>query len=100
MLNDCEIIRVLGVGVFGITCLAYDKLLEREVAIKEFFPRDFAKRNSKKHVVPKKGPDPELFWLYPVRIQPFSGVDGANTISSWFKNSYSVAEEKMVKNSV
>jgi serine/threonine protein kinase len=61
VLNECKIIKVLGIGAFGITYLAYDKLLDRKVAIKEFFPRDFAKRNSKNFVVPKKDSDPELF---------------------------------------
>jgi serine/threonine protein kinase len=61
VLNECEIIKVLGIGAFGVTYLAYDKLLDRKVAIKEFFPRDFARRNDKNFVVPKKGSDPELF---------------------------------------
>lgn len=37
--------RVLGQGGFGITYLATHSLLEKHVAIKEFFPKDFCERN-------------------------------------------------------
>lgn len=37
---------VLGQGGFGITYLAFDLTLERYVAIKEFFPKDFCDRDS------------------------------------------------------
>ncbi len=60
-LKDCEITNILGSGAFGITYLAYDKLLDRAVAIKEYFPRDFAIRDGKNFVVPKLDSDPELF---------------------------------------
>ena len=36
--------KVLGQGGFGVTYLAHDKNLDREIAIKEFMPRDIAKR--------------------------------------------------------
>ncbi|MDE7350549.1 MAG: protein kinase [Muribaculaceae bacterium] len=36
--------RVLGQGGFGITYLAFDLTLERYVAIKEFFPKDYCDR--------------------------------------------------------
>ena len=39
-----RIIRVLGQGGFGITYLATDLSLERYVAIKEFFPKDYCDR--------------------------------------------------------
>ncbi len=38
--------RVLGQGGFGITYLATDTTLERFVAIKEFFPKDYCDRDS------------------------------------------------------
>lgn len=38
--------RVLGQGGFGITYLAKHTLLEKLVAIKEFFPKDFCERNT------------------------------------------------------
>lgn len=38
--------RVLGQGGFGITYLAYDNTLKRNVAIKEFFPSSFCSRTS------------------------------------------------------
>ena len=37
--------RVLGQGGFGITYLATDLHLDRQVAIKEFFPKDFCNRD-------------------------------------------------------
>ena len=41
-----EIVKVLGQGGFGITYLAVHTLLDKKVAIKEFFPKDFCDRNS------------------------------------------------------
>ena len=41
-----RIIRILGQGGFGITYLAQDLSLDRKVAIKEFFPKDFCDRDS------------------------------------------------------
>ena len=45
-----EIIRVLGQGGFGITYLAYNTLLEKYVALKEFFPKDFCGRDDTSHL--------------------------------------------------
>ena len=41
-----RIICVLGQGGFGITYLAENTLLEKNVAIKEFFPKDFCGRDN------------------------------------------------------
>ena len=38
--------RVLGQGGFGITYLATDLNLDRKVAIKEFFPKDYCGRET------------------------------------------------------
>lgn len=38
--------RILGQGGFGITYLAYEVSLERYVAIKEFFPKDYCDREA------------------------------------------------------
>ena len=38
--------RILGQGGFGITYLAYEIRLDRHVAIKEFFPKDYCDRES------------------------------------------------------
>ncbi|MDQ2736604.1 MAG: serine/threonine protein kinase, partial [Pseudomonadota bacterium] len=42
--GEFEIIRVLGVGGFGIVYLANDHSLEREVALKEYMPASLAAR--------------------------------------------------------
>lgn len=44
--NTFRIEKVLGNGGFGITYLAHDISLDRKVAIKEFFPKDYCDRNS------------------------------------------------------
>jgi serine/threonine protein kinase len=46
MLSDYRIDGVLGQGGFGITYLGYDVMLDRRVAIKEYYPREFAVRDS------------------------------------------------------
>ena len=44
--NNYRIERVLGQGGFGITYLAIDLGLDRYVAIKEFFPKEYCERDS------------------------------------------------------
>jgi serine/threonine protein kinase len=44
MLEEFRLLKVLGVGGFGITYLAVDTTLEQEVAIKEYLPNAFAVR--------------------------------------------------------
>ena len=49
-LGEFELMRVLGVGGFGIVYLAFDHALEREVAIKEYMPAQLAGRTASMHV--------------------------------------------------
>jgi len=46
VLSDYRIEGILGQGGFGITYLATDTNLQRKVAIKEYYPREFAIRDS------------------------------------------------------
>ncbi|MFM7027972.1 MAG: protein kinase domain-containing protein [Chakrabartia sp.] len=52
MLTDYRLDQVLGQGGFGITYLATDLSLDQRVAIKEYFPREFAVRDSTRMVLP------------------------------------------------
>ncbi len=53
IINHFKIIRVLGAGGFGITYLAKDLNLNLDVVIKEYFPNEFAVRNSDTTIAPK-----------------------------------------------
>ena len=53
IINHFKIIRVLGVGGFGITYLAEDTKSNREVVIKEYFPNDLAIRNFNSSIIAK-----------------------------------------------
>jgi serine/threonine protein kinase len=48
--GELEILGTLGVGGFGIVYLARDHSLEREIAIKEYMPSQFALRDGQSHV--------------------------------------------------
>ncbi|MEM7252739.1 MAG: serine/threonine-protein kinase [Pseudomonadota bacterium] len=44
--HEFEVQRVVGSGGFGITYSAFDTKLERQVALKEFYPRELARREA------------------------------------------------------
>jgi class 3 adenylate cyclase len=56
MLNEYRIVAVLGVGGFGITYLASDTHLEKDVAIKEYFPSGTVSRKTDTGAVTIAGP--------------------------------------------
>jgi serine/threonine protein kinase len=62
-LSEFEILRVLGVGGFGIVYLAFDHALEREVAVKEYMPASMAGRTETLHVSLRSKSDSEIFAL-------------------------------------
>ncbi len=61
LLHWYEIRSLLGRGGYGITYLALDKNLERNVAIKEYLPIDFASRQLDHTVHPLTGEYSELY---------------------------------------
>ncbi len=73
-----EIRQIIGQGGFGITYLAKDNNLHRQVAIKEFMPEDFATRESDSTVHPKNG---EYKKLYDWGLQRF--IDEARTLAKF-----------------
>ena len=52
LLEECRLEAQLGAGGFGITYRAYDELLGKVVAVKEYLPRDFATRSAGNTVAP------------------------------------------------
>ena len=53
LIGEFRIRRVLGAGGFGITYLATESALAREVTIKEYFPADYAARGASGEVAPR-----------------------------------------------
>jgi serine/threonine protein kinase len=62
-LHEFELLRLLGIGGFGIVYLAFDHALEREVAIKEYMPASMAGRTETMHVSLRSQSDAEIFGL-------------------------------------
>jgi hypothetical protein len=60
-LGEFEILRVLGVGGFGIVYLALDHALDRQVAIKEYMPATLAARGDGSHVSLRSSSHAETF---------------------------------------
>ena len=61
--GELEILGTLGVGGFGIVYLARDHALERDVAIKEYMPSQFATRDGQSHVSVRSMSQQETFEL-------------------------------------
>jgi serine/threonine protein kinase len=61
MLGEFEIFNVVGVGGFGIVYLAYDRSLDRDIAVKEYMPSSFAARSGTGSVEVKSVHHAELF---------------------------------------
>lgn len=61
LVDEYRIDRVLGAGGFGITYRARDVKLDIDVAIKEYFPRDFASRTRTVTVGPRSRSDVDQF---------------------------------------
>ena len=52
-LGEYELVRVLGVGGFGMTYLGFDHHLDKAVAIKEYLPSDIATRTTDGSIAPQ-----------------------------------------------
>ena len=60
-IDEYEIVRVLGIGGFGITYLAFDHRLDGPVAIKEYFPIEVAARSDGRRVAALSTESREVF---------------------------------------
>lgn len=82
--GDYRIRRVLGAGGFGITYLAEETPLNRGVAIKEYFPSDFASREGTTLVRSKsRGADEDYQWgldRFIEEAQALATFDHANIV--------------------
>jgi serine/threonine protein kinase len=61
--GELEVLRVLGVGGFGIVYLARDHSLDRDVALKEYMPGQLAARGPSAQVSVRSGSHMETFAL-------------------------------------
>jgi serine/threonine protein kinase len=61
--GELEILATLGIGGFGIVYLARDHSLERDVAIKEYMPSQFAQRDGRSQVSVRSASMHETFEL-------------------------------------
>jgi serine/threonine protein kinase len=60
-IGSYRIERILGQGGFGITYLAYDEKLDRQSAIKEYFPTEFSRREADGNVYPQSEEKESVF---------------------------------------
>ncbi len=60
-LKECQILSLLGQGAFGITYLAMDRHLHRQVTIKEFFPKQYVSRGNNQQVIPRSEKDERYY---------------------------------------
>ncbi len=60
-IDEYELVRVLGAGGFGITYLGFDHNLDKQVAIKEYLPRELATRVGGSTVAPHSSGDQSDF---------------------------------------
>lgn len=62
-LHEFEITGIIGAGGFGIVYAAYDHLLMRRVALKEYMPANMVKRHGDMTLLPKSQQSAETFTL-------------------------------------
>ena len=75
--------RELGRGGFGITYLATDLNLDRQVAVKEYFPRDWAAREARWNVVARRGHERDFAWgldRFKVEAQTLASLRHRNVV--------------------
>lgn len=60
-LGEFEILKVIGIGGFGIVYLANDHSLQRKIALKEYMPSSLAERSSRSHVTVRSERHAETF---------------------------------------
>lgn len=60
-IGSYRIEKILGQGGFGITYLARDEKLDRYLAIKEYFPTEFSKREESGAVFPQSAEDDSVY---------------------------------------